>query len=61
MWMWSGANPQFVLIPALSTRGHFREAVRHGFVQDSGSVVDTSGLPWYKFVSHLHSALAFLV
>ena len=39
----------------------FKEAVSHGFAQDSGGVVNTSGLPLYKFLSHRHSALAFLV
>ena len=29
----------------------FRKAVGHAFVQDSGGVVDTSGLPIYEFVS----------
>ena len=37
----------------------FREAVSHAFVHNSGGVVSTSGLPLYKFLSHLHSALAF--
>ena len=38
----------------------FREAVSHAFAQDSGGVVNTSGRSFYKFLSHLHSALAFL-
>ena len=39
----------------------FRETVRHAFVHNSGGVVDTSGLALFKFLYHLHSALAFLV
>ena len=39
----------------------FREAVSHALVQDSGGVVDTSGLLLYKFLLHLHSASAFIV
>ena len=38
----------------------FRETVNHAFVQDSGGVVDTSGLPLYKSLFHLHSVLVFL-
>ena len=33
-----------------------RKVVRHALVQDSGRVVDNSGLSLYKFLSHLHSA-----
>ena len=37
-----------------------REGVSQVFVQNSGGVVDTSGLSLKMFLFHLHSALAFL-
>ena len=39
----------------------FREAVSHVFVQDLSGVVDTSGLPLYKFLTHFNTVLVFLV
>ena len=39
----------------------FGEAESHAFVQDTGGVVDVSVFPLYKFLSHLHPALTFLV
>ena len=44
-----------------SERFTFRESVNHAYMQDSGGVLDTSGLPLFSFFnSHLHSALVFL-